>query len=171
MSQEDISNVGSLSMTSNVTDYRIPKNRRRIVVKLHSRETLVGDMFLQPYGRWDGGAERPIDILNAAERFFPLNSDTGEIVLVAKDQVVSVACDRVDGEEDPQTAVTRRVALEVRLIHGDTFTGTALLEVPEDHARVLDFLNRWKPRFLPLHTTDGQLLVNRSMIERVRSLD
>lgn len=138
---------------------------------MHSGETLAGDMFLQPYGRYGGGAERPMDILNAAERFFPLNHENGEIVLVAKDQVVSVACDSVEGEDDPRTEITRQVALEVRLIHGETFTGTALLEVPEDHARVLDFLNRWKPRFLPLQMTGGQLLLNRSMIERVRSLD
>lgn len=154
-----------------MTDYRLEKNRRRIVVKMHSGEVLTGDMFLQPYGRYGGGAERPMDILNAAERFFPLNCDNGEIVLVAKDQVVSVAFDPVAGEDDPWTEITRQVALELRLIHGDTFSGTALLEVPEDHARVLDFLNRWKPRFLPLRTADGQLLVNRSMIERVRSLD
>jgi hypothetical protein len=155
-----------------VTDYRLEKSRRRIVVKMHSGEMLTGDMFLQPYGRYGGGAERPIDILNAAERFFPLkNRESGEIVLVAKDQVVSVACDRDPGDDDSRTDITRHVALEVRLIHGDTFAGTALLEVPEDHARVLDFLNRWKPRFIPLHTGDGQLLVNRSMIERVRSLD
>lgn len=154
-----------------MTNYKLEKNRRRIVVNMHSGETLKGDMFLQPYGRYGGGAERPMDILNAAERFFPLNRENGEIVLVAKDQVVSVAFDLAAGEDDPQTNITRQVALEVRLIHGDTFTGTALLEVPEDHARVLDFLNRWKPRFLQLHTPDGQLLVNRSMIERVRSLD
>lgn len=154
-----------------VTSYRLEKNRRRIVVKMHSGEIITGDMFLQPYGRYDGGPERPMDILNESERFFPLNRDNGEIVLVAKDQVVSVAHDRVEDEPDTRTEITRKVALEVRLIHGDTFIGTVLLEVPEDHARVLDFLNRWKPRFLSLQTDDGQLLLNRSMIERVRSLD
>lgn len=154
-----------------MSSYRLEKNRRPIVVKMHSGETLAGDMFLQPYGRYGGGAERPLDILNGVDRFFPLNCAHGTIVLVAKDQVVSVACDLVEGEDDPRTEITRQVLLEIRLIHGDTFTGTALLEVPEDHARVLDFLNRWKPLFLPLHTDGGQLLVNRSMIERVRSLD
>jgi hypothetical protein len=154
-----------------MTDYHIEKSRRRVTITTRTGDVIPGDMFLQPYARWGGQAERPIDILNAAESFFPLRRDDGEVVLVAKNQVATVACDGTDEEEGTGAAITRRASVEVRLLTGETVSATVLLEVPEDHSRLLDFLNLWKPRFLPLDTVDGKLLVNRGMIERVRALD
>jgi hypothetical protein len=155
-----------------VSDYHIEKNRRQIVVRTRGGETVAGDMFLQAYGRYGGGAERPIDILNAAEHFFPLRVGNGDTVLIAKDQVVSVSCDVSGGDEDDfEEEITRKVAVEIGLINGESVKATVLLEVPDDHPRLLDFLNLRKMRFLSLGTDDGLLHVNRSMIERVRSLD
>lgn len=100
-----------------------------------------------------------------------MSADDGDTILVAKDQVIAVTCDRPSDEGDSQATVTRRATIEVRMVNGESFSATALLELPEDHSRLLDFLNRWKSRFLPLETAQGQLLINRRMIERVRSLD
>src|SRR6478672_10859802 len=98
-------------------------------------------MYLQTYGRYGGGSERPIDILNSAEHFFPLGTESGETLLLAKDQVVSVVYDGSDDEEDGRRAITRRVPVEMLLVNGETLTATVLLEVPDDHPRLLDFLN------------------------------
>jgi hypothetical protein len=153
-----------------MSDYRIPKTPRQIAMTLHSSETMTGDIFLQQVGRY-GSAEGPIDILNAPELFFPLRAENGDTVLVAKDQVVSVHYNRSDVETALRAGVTPRIGVEVRLIHGQTFTGLVFLDMPEQHSRLLDFLNRSRQRFISLDTQDGQLLVNRGMIESVRSLD
>lgn len=154
-----------------MSEYRIPKNRRQIVVTLHSSASIAGDMFVQAFGRYGGGAEGPLDILNAPEPFFPLRAENGETVLVAKDRVVLVTCDRPDVPEHVWAQATPRVTVEIHLLDGEIVTGSVLLEVPEQHSRLLDFLNRHKQRFFPLETVDGQLLINQSMIESVRSLD
>lgn len=153
---------------SALSDYRIPKMPRQIAVTLHSSETLTGDMFLQQVGRY-GTAEEPLDILNATESFFPLRAENGDTVLVAKDQVISVHCGR--GDDEDSIGLTPRMTVEVRLIHGQTFKGSVSLDMPEYKSRLLDFLNRSRQRFISMNTGDGQLLVNRSMIESVRSVD
>ncbi len=154
-----------------MADYYIEKSRCTISVKTHSGDVLSGDMFLQPYGRYGGGVERPIDILNANDLFFPVVRTNGETVLISKDNVLFVTCDSDRDEEGVRKTLARNVGVEVVLCTGDVVKATAFLEVPEDHSRLLDFLNLSKSRFLPLETATGQLLVNRRMIERVRALD
>jgi hypothetical protein len=155
-----------------MSEYHIEKNRSPVVVRTRSGEIFSGDIFLQLYGRHDGGGERPIDLLNSAEHFFPVRSNTGEIVILAKDQVVSVAWEDPSGtDENPLQTITKRVDVEVGLTDGETISATVLLEVPEDHPRLLDFLNLGKQRFMSLETTGGRLFVNRSMVERVRTMD
>jgi hypothetical protein len=154
-----------------VSDYHIQKSRCRIGVKTQSGATVTGDMFLQPYGRHGGGSERPMDVLNAAENFFPLVSASGETTLMAKHHVLTVSSDSFDEPDDPRATATRAVAVEMKLINGETVQGTVRLEVPPDHPRLLDFLNLGRVRFLSLDTPAGQLHVNRNAIERVRAVD
>ena len=153
-----------------MSDYHIEKNRRRVRVRTRSGETLSGDIYLQTYGRYGGGAERPIDILNSAEHFFPLCIESGETLLMAKDQVAFVTCDGDDDQAGEREAITRRAAVEILLIDGEKLRATVHLAVPDDHPRLLDFLNLGRQRFLSMDASEGQLLVNRSMIERVRTV-
>jgi hypothetical protein len=155
-----------------MSEYHIEKSRSPVVVRTRSGEIFSGEIFLQLYGRHDGGAERPIDLLNSAEHFFPVRSDGGEIVILAKDQVVSVAWqDLSDADDNPLQTIMKRVDVEVGLTDGETISATVLLEVPEDHPRLLDFLNLGRQRFMSLETAGGGLLLNRSMVERVRTMD
>ena len=154
-----------------MSDYRIEKSRCPVVITTHSGETIAGEMFLQPFGRPDGGMERPLDILNGEEPFFPLALPDGETVLVAKEQVVevSIAFDAADGFENE--SLSRPTVIEVQLISGATHAGAIFLQLPLERPRLLDFLNRDAQRFLTLHGTERRLLINRRVIERVRPLD
>ena len=156
-----------------MSDYRIEKSRCPVVVTTHSGETIAGEMFLQPFGRHDGGTERPLDILNAAEPFFPLAVSDDETVLVAKEQVVEVSVgigpDACGGDDDESYG--HATVIEVRLINGATHSGSIFLQLPSERPRLLDFLNRDTQRFITLHGTERQLLINRQVIERVRPLD
>jgi hypothetical protein len=115
--------------------------------------------------------ERPLDILNGEEPFFPLALPDGETVLVAKEQVVevSIAFDAADGFENE--SLSRPTVIEVQLISGATHAGAIFLQLPLERPRLLDFLNRDAQRFLTLHGTERRLLINRRVIERVRPLD
>jgi hypothetical protein len=154
-----------------MSDYRIEKSRCPVVVTTHSGETISGEMFLQPFGRHDGGMERPLDILNGNDPFFPLAISADETVLIAKEQVVevSVAFDPEDSFESE--SLSRPTVIEVRLINGATHAGAIFLELPMERPRLLDFLNRDTQRFVTLHGSERRLLINRQVIERVRPLD
>lgn len=154
-----------------MNEYRIEKSRWPVVVKTHSGETVAGEMFLQAYARPGGGAERPIDILNGDEPFFPLALADGETVLLAKEQVITVATDDAVNAVPDTAEFARPAVIEVRLVSGDTHAGAILLELPSERARLLDFLNRDHQRFFTLYGLDRHLLINRQAIERVRPLD
>jgi hypothetical protein len=71
-------------------EFRIEKDRCAVQVSLVSGESLTGAMFVQHAGEGDPRRESAVDVLNSADRFFPIETGAGETVLVAKDQVVEV---------------------------------------------------------------------------------
>jgi len=154
-----------------MSDYRIEKSRCPVVVTTHSGETITGEMFLQPFGRHDGGTERPLDILNGNEPFFPLALSESETVLIAKEQVVEVSVANSPEDLAETEVFSRPTVIEVRLINGATHAGAIFLQLPLERPRLLDFLNRDTQRFVTLHGTERRLLINRQVIERVRPLD
>lgn len=157
-----------------MSDYRIEKIRCPVVVRLHSGDAVSGEIFLQPFVRPGGGDERPLDILNSRDPFFPLALPDGDMLLVAKEQVLAVATDNgadVDDGDDGIEALSRPMVVEVRLINGDKHAGAIFLDMPTERPRLLDFLNRDGERFLTLHGTDRRFLINRQAIEHVRPLD
>lgn len=154
-----------------MSDYRIEKSRSPVVIKTHSGETITGEMFLQPFARPDGGTERPGDILNGGDPFFPVSMPDGELILVAKEQVLELVTDVGRDEYDERSKFARPAVVEVRLISGERHAGAIFLELPVEHSRLLDFMNRDDERFLTLHGSDHLILINRQMIEHVRPLD
>lgn len=154
-----------------MSDYRIEKIRCPVVVRLHSGESVTGEMFLQPFVRPGGGNERPQDILNSTEPFFPLALADGDTLLVAKEQVLAIGTDHPEEDDEALGSLARPMVVEVRLINGDRHAGAIFLDMPSERPRLLDFLNRDDERFLTLHGTERRFLINRQAIEHIRPLD
>jgi hypothetical protein len=152
------------------SEYRIDKSRLPVVVVTTAGDRLRGEIFAQAYARHRGGREEPADVLNTADRFFPLAVRGGDTIMLAKAQDREV---ETVGESAPDegAVAARSASIEVVLSGGPTRTGRVFLQVPFDRPRLLDFLNRYEEPFLPLHTDDGLRLVNVALIARVRQLD
>ena len=153
-----------------MNEYRIEKSRCRVVVKTLSGQSITGEMFLQPFVRPGGGSERPEDVLNGPERFFPLALADDDVVLVSKAQVAEVTTSETE-PFDESNPLMRRMMVELRLASGEIRAGSIVVEAPAERSRLLDLLNRDHSRFLTLHGTDDMLLINRRVIEQVRPLD
>ncbi len=152
------------------TDLRIEKDRRLVSLHMLGGEQLQGEMFVQRVARRHTGQEEVPEVLNAPEPFFPLVR-AGDTLLVAKHQVREVElADNGDAEAGMAPAV-RAAAVEVTLRDGTIRTGRVYLEMPADRPRLLDFLNRYAQRFLTLYCAGGIRLINRELIERVRTMD
>ena len=105
--------------------------------------------------------------MNAPAPFFPFASkEGGPPVLLNKREVLFVtvaaeadAGDLPEGTENP----SRRVAVEAE---SQRLEGTIVVDMPQDHARVLDYLNG--PRaFVTLRDGDRHHLIQKERITRV----
>ncbi len=151
--------------------YRIPKDRLTLSIRLVDGDVLHGDMFVQHVEYALSRSEFPADILNGHEPYFPVQSGEGEVILVAKQQVVEVWGDGIDGMDAMRVASARRASLELHLAGGTVHCGSVLLEVPTDRPRLLDFLNDYRDRFLTLYTVEGVRLINTAYIQRACPID
>jgi len=151
-------------------DFRIEKDRRSVQLQMLGGEQLSGEMFVQRYSRGHLGSEEIPDVLNAPEPFFPLVR-AGDTLLVAKHQVREVELADDNGLEAVVAPVLRAEAVEVTLRDGTVRAGRCYLEMPAERPRLLDFLNRYAQRFVTLYSAGGIRLINRELIERVRTMD
>lgn len=154
-----------------MSHFRIEKTRVPVSVTLVGGAAIAGEIFVQRYTPLRSGPERPQDLLNSAEPFFPLAETSGETVMIAKDLVREVAVPGGEAESASLVPGLEPAIAEVMLVDGTQHTGSLFLDVPIEQPRLLDFLNYFQHRFLTMHTTDGLVLVNRRLVARVRPLD
>ena len=134
-------------------------------------ECITGAMFVQAHARHRSEPEDPRDILNEPDPFFPLLTQDGETLLLAKARVVEVSDNIPSCRPDVIGPQTPGVSIAVTLVGGTVRTGRVYLEMPGPAPRPLDFLNHTHERFFALHQDDETRLINRDLIERVHPLD
>ncbi|HTR77135.1 MAG TPA: hypothetical protein VMH39_03465 [Gemmatimonadaceae bacterium] len=150
-----------------MSDYRIEKIRRRLLVILDGGDRIEGDVFLQPSVRYRPGPEAPIELLNDPDAFFPLAHPGQSPLMIAKDHVVRVEYSGEDVDTLPGLE-TPGVSLDFLLSDGTTVSGTVHPEYRAERPRVLDFLNMYVGRFIPVSTGEVTSLIRRGAIIRVR---
>ena len=150
------------------SDYRIEKERVAVAITTVSGATIDGEIFVQSFAQHRLGREEPADLMNSEEPFFPLAVGDGSTMLLAKDQVREVSYQGALVDDAANSVGARTEDLELTMIDGEVLSGAVFIEVSIGRGRLLDFLNRFRLRFLTLHTPDGVRLINRRLIERVR---
>ena len=149
--------------------FRVEKLRRAVRVVLTDGRRLDGDVFLAERTRVRAEPQEPIDLLNETAPFFPFFLNEQEVLLVAKDQVTRVEMAAPDGDpaaEMPDGAM----AVEITLIDGSSISGFVPLEKRGEQTRLLDFLNGYAKRFMPVFWGEQVCLVNRLLIASVSQL-
>ena len=155
--------------------YRIPKREVTAEVTVIGKKPATLKIFLSQQAKSHTGYERPSDLLNGIDTFFPALDEHGDLVLLQRDavKVVSVAADyetESDGS-DPDaddTVPATKVEIEVTLDDGTTLEGNVEYVMPEGRARLQDFLNAGD-RFIALRQAEMVHLVNKLRIARVAS--
>ena len=149
--------------------FRVEKLRRAVRVVLTDGRRLDGDVFLAERTRSRAEPQEPIDLLNEDAPFFPFFLNEQEVLLVAKEQVTRVETAAPDGEaiaDMPDGAM----AVEITLIDGSSVSGFVPLEKRGEQTRLLDFLNGYLKRFIPVFWGEQVCLVNRFLIASVSQL-
>jgi hypothetical protein len=149
------------------SEYRIEKLRRELTLLLTDGSRLEGEVFLRPVSRHRTRPEEPADLLNDAEPFFALMRH-GEAMLVQKSSIVRAETSYSDEQEEDFTSLG--IIVEVTLIDGSICTGSIFLESRHDRPRLLDYLNSYRDRFLPVVDARQVFLVNTNTIAHVREV-
>jgi hypothetical protein len=150
-----------------MSEYRIEKLRRGLKLVLADGSRLDGDVFLQSVSRHRSRPEEPADLLNDADPFVALERN-GDTLLVAKGQVRSVETEILD--DDALETGVLGVNVELTTRDGALHAGSIFLEAPSDRPRLLDYLNAYHARFLPVVSPGRLLLINMRFIEHVREV-
>ena len=149
--------------------YRVEKLRQAVSVVLVDGRRLDGDVFLSDHARARPTPEEPIDLLNEEAEFFPFFLDEQEVLLLAKAHVTRMETFVTDGESLTDVP-DGSMGVEITLIDGTAVSGFVPLEKRGDQTRLLDFLNSYTKRFLPVFWGDQVCLLNRSLIASVSQL-
>jgi hypothetical protein len=153
--------------------YRIETTRKAVILTMLGGEEVRGNVFIHFSSYRPFELEDVSELFNSESPFFPLELDNAEVILVAKERVAEIAADRSEAPSDlpPRDPPSPTALLQVLLVGGEVRLGSIRLDAPPDRARVLDYLNALRSRFLTLYTSNEARLINRSLIDRVRPLD
>lgn len=145
------------------------------VVTLANGDVYPGEIHLVDWLHHRAGPEKPLEMLNRAEAFFPLTQEGGETVFLSKAQVAVVACEWPPQGWPPEGMESvpdpgRRISMLVRLTSGQEFRGETVVALPTGRDRTLDYLNG-TGAFFQLVSEGSPRLINRAHVSVVRPLD
>jgi len=147
--------------------FQVPRLLRAAEVLCADGRLLRGRVFLPAAAESHPGAMRAEEWLNDPACFVPFLPDgEGRPVILNKEQItvvtVAASADR-DEAMDQAGAPVRRVRVECGALHVE---GDVLVDMPANHSRMLDLLNR-PGAFLNVREGERHHLVCKSRITRV----
>ena len=154
---------------SNLSLPRTPIPARLLLTQGVSRP---GQIYVMERVAHHDGPETVLELLNRPEGFFAFRpAEDREILLVSKVQTVSLSVDRQAPIADPaRLSAARTLGVEVVLAGGATLGGWASVELPEQHARLLDYLNASREAFFAVWSHAATHYVNRAYVLFARPL-
>src|SRR3989442_7379608 len=132
-----------MSCPMTASDLSLPRTPVPAHLLLTQGVTRPGQIFLMERVPHHDGPETVLELLNRPEGFFAFRpTEEGDVVLVSKGQTVSLSIDRQAPIADPaRLSAARMLGVEIVLAGGSTLGGWASAELPQEHARLLDYLN------------------------------
>jgi len=155
-----------------VSDFSLPRTPIAARLLLTQGVSRPGQIYVMERVPHHDGPETVLELLNRPEGFFAFRpAEDEEILLVSKVQTVSLSVDRQAPIADPaRLSAARTLGLEVVLAGGATLGGWASVELPEQHARLLDYLNASEEAFFAVWSHAATHYVNRAYVLFARPL-
>jgi len=148
-------------------DLRVPTVALSAEVLCADGRRFRGSIFVPAAALTHAGPTRPEDWMNESMSFFPFLPDGGggPVLLNKREILVMTVAAEADAEDIPEEAAgpQRRVAVEAE---SERLEGTIVVNMPENQARVLDYLNRPQP-FVTLRDENLHHLIQKERITRV----
>jgi hypothetical protein len=150
----------------------MPRVAIRAKLRMTAGEPRDGEVYVMDRIPQHAGPETPLDMLNRPEGFFPFRprEEGAGVLLVAKARTVTLTVPPLP-EDAARNSAAKHASLVVTLADGSELSGSATLELPQHHSRVLDYLNASPVPFFAIVTPDQVHLVNRAHVLYARPED
>jgi len=160
-----------------VSDFSLPRTPIPAHLLLTQGVSRPGQIYVMERVPDHDGPETVLELLNRREGFFAFRpagngKAGGAVLLVSKAQTISLTVAKGDLIDDPaRRSAARLVAIEIVLTDRSTLHGWAHVELPEHHARLLDYLNATPELFFAVTADDGTHYLNRTHVLYARPKD
>jgi len=140
-------------------ELKIAKQELEVIVRLTSRETISGKIFLAGAPSRSTVAQLLKEFFRQLEGFAPLRLPDGSTRLINREHLVYIHSPeekmylRLSGNIRPQP-------LKLWLSSGDRLSGQILIDLPKEASRSLDYLNSSDP-YIELQAEEGYYLINK----------
>ena len=153
-------------LLKSVGDLRVPTIAIPAEVLTVDGRTATGRIFVPASAHNHDGPMRAEEWMNEAADFFPFLADDAEApVLLNRHEVLVLTIPaHADAGDVVPEGLEPQVVVDCR---GRRLSGTVVIDMPEEHRRVLDYLNR-PGRFLTLRDGARHHLVQKDRITRVQ---
>ncbi len=145
---------------------KIPKIKRQVSMWVHPEGQVIGSLFLREQSVNHAGMEEPIEVLNKDKAFIVLDREDDEQVCFYNRNAII----RLEYEHTPSTteAEQKIIPCQLTMMDGALFDGEIRETLAPDRARLFDYLNHERARFIKLYIDKKQVcLVNKSYIIKV----
>jgi hypothetical protein len=147
-----------------MSEYRLEKIEKDVVLFLVDGVVLEGVVFLSTYAYGHSGRQTLLELLLEMERFLPFRDRTGQVRLINREAISHARYERETDEE----AVPLGDQVSVRLVFfgGEVLEGAVTLDTPEEKSRIKDYLNI-APVFFSLESGSSHYIANARHIHQV----
>lgn len=153
-------------------EFRIPKISVPIVCNTLQGEKISGEIFLDYLSSNAYTIDQLLDFFNADPPFIPVRTNISpRPILLQKNTIVSVDLVQMKNQLQESTSVKlaeKREAIFYLQATGPV-RGSVILELPLDHARIIDLLNQ-KRMFIPVQIHEKFMLLNSHHINKIEEL-
>ena len=148
------------------TRFIVAKKRLEINLDLRNSESLEGNVFLHYAKDESGKPETPYDMLIDERKFIVFDQVPNGVYFIHKDSILRLTYKEEEKAGDGGFNFSANI--EVRMADGFDVQGKVMALLPEESARLFDFLNNAEGDFILLHQDNNQrVIINKNEIDKI----
>ena len=151
----------------NAGSLKVSKLKRKVSLWVHPEGQVIGSLFVRQQSPHHSGEEFPLEVLNEEVAFIVLVKDKPEqLRFYNRNSII-----RVEYTEESSSDASP-MPCQLNMMDGSIIEGTIRENLPPDHSRLFDYLNKENERFIKLFTSANEVcLINKSYINNVITRD
>lgn len=149
------------------TRFIVQKKCFPVLLELRDEKTLKGSVFLHFARDETGYPETPADLVNDQSRFIVFDEDDEGICFIGKDSILRLIYQRGELKE-PDAVENFSASVCITMNDKHELRGDVSALLPEENARLFDYLNREDELFITIADTENNyVLANKDFINKV----